>query len=299
MKNIILFGLLFTALVSQASCSKLEGYEAGNGGDESQETIFRARDAALTRLALVRQCGLTEAGQKNSRVVRFYEEHLSALIEDVKTSPYQWSKDDQDSCAWTLRSAKSPIRFSYSGCRGIAPESAETLLIHESAHHFGVDDETFATEIANAATLVNESECEPNEESIRFLNPARTFKRTAELRNVAVLSDVMCFEYSQVNWKYSKIGDPEFMSNGNYWVVAYINSKWIASAFEWIQPNVPCINLDELMGTDRNIFKTWWPEPGELVGFMISTPSRSYVPGSTDERSNIVWVRWPKTSRER
>ena len=38
---------------------------------------------------------------------------------------------------------------------------------------------------------------------------------------------------------------------------------------------------------------TWQPKPGELVGYMVTTPARSYPEFRTlDERSNIILVPW-------
>jgi hypothetical protein len=38
---------------------------------------------------------------------------------------------------------------------------------------------------------------------------------------------------------------------------------------------------------------TWVPKPGELVGYMMTTPARNWPDISTlDERSNIVVLPW-------
>ena len=43
----------------------------------------------------------------------------------------------------------------------------------------------------------------------------------------------------------------------------------------------------------NNAMRTWVPKPGELVGYMISTPARNYsVHRTIDNRTNVVVQGW-------
>ncbi|TWW09922.1 hypothetical protein E3A20_09490 [Planctomyces bekefii] len=84
----------------------------------------------------------------------------AALAGDVAASEHQWSLDAATTCAATdIPTASdgnlpkaSAIRFSYPACsnRDYSLSDAGSLLVHESMHHFGIDDEMFADEVALA-----------------------------------------------------------------------------------------------------------------------------------------------------
>ena len=94
------------------------------------------------------------------------------------------------------------------------------------------------------------------------------------------------------------LGDPNTQVEGNQWYFANINGQWYAGAGEWLRPGQTCKSgqYTEQIGPDGTWggpMDTWQPKPGELVGYMVTTPARSYPEFRTlDERSNIILVPW-------
>jgi hypothetical protein len=84
----------------------------------------------------------------------------------------------------------------------------------------------------------------------------------------------------------------------NQWYFARINGQWYGGAGEWLRPNQICkegqksedIGKD---GTWGGPMDTWIPKRGDLVGYMISTPARTWPKQITiDQRSNVVVQPW-------
>jgi hypothetical protein len=94
------------------------------------------------------------------------------------------------------------------------------------------------------------------------------------------------------------LGDPSTQVEGNQWYFANINGQWYAGAGEWLRPGQTCKSgqYTEQIGPDGSWggpMDTWQPKPGELVGYMVTTPARAWPDFRTlDERSNIVLVPW-------
>ncbi|MEO7191649.1 MAG: hypothetical protein ABI051_11400 [Vicinamibacterales bacterium] len=82
------------------------------------------------------------------------------------------------------------------------------------------------------------------------------------------------------------------------WYFARINGQWYAGAGEWLRPNQICKDgqKSEDIGKDGTWggpMDTWIPKRGELVGYLISTPARSWPSQTTiDQRSNVVVRPW-------
>jgi hypothetical protein len=93
-------------------------------------------------------------------------------------------------------------------------------------------------------------------------------------------------------------GDPNTQVEGNQWYMAFINGVWYAGAGEYLRPSQVCKagQYTEAIGPDGTWggpMDTWQPKPGELVGYMISTPARNYPDSKTvDERSPVVLQPW-------
>ncbi|HUL75008.1 MAG TPA: hypothetical protein VLT86_17985 [Vicinamibacterales bacterium] len=94
------------------------------------------------------------------------------------------------------------------------------------------------------------------------------------------------------------LGDPNTQVEGNQWYFANINGQWYAGAGEWLRPGQICKSgqYTEQIGPDGSWggpMDTWQPKPGELVGYMVTTPARSWPDFRTlDERSNVVVQPW-------
>lgn len=70
--------------------------------------------------------------------------------EDILQSPHYWTVDSQPTCAFTASTSKQGIYFSYPTYLNSSnsKEKAMFILAHESAHHLGISDETFADRVA-------------------------------------------------------------------------------------------------------------------------------------------------------
>ena len=74
--------------------------------------------------------------------------------------------------------------------------------------------------------------------------------------------------------------------------------RWGTGAGEWLRPGQTCKGgqYTEQIGPDGTWdgpMDTWQPKPGDLVGYMVTTPARAYPDFRTlDERSNILLQPW-------
>jgi len=88
---------------------------------------------------------------------------------------------------------------------------------------------------------------------------------------------------------------------GNQWVFANINGRWIGGAADYYRPGQACkglnaesIGRDAFYQTPNSPAYSWQPKSGEIFAVMASTPARAWPTFKTyDERSNIVFIRWP------
>jgi hypothetical protein len=106
--------------------------------------------------------------------------------------------------------------------------------------------------------------------------------------------------------KWPLVGEAE----GNPWVIAFVNGKWWAATYEWLTKG----QVSKLGGKERDEetkqetgrwkidtigphtkkepLRTWFPKPGELVGFCVSTLARDSRRSPSNERTGIVWAKW-------
>lgn len=153
----VISGLAITATLS--GCGALfsdrngqggTGDGVNNGGDPVRlltvQGKFLAPDMVRTYEAQ------TEALPLGPSVDGWIGEHRDALADDIVETPHVWSGRSQVHCAETARTLAAPIQFSFDECRVAIPylEQATRLLIHESTHHLGVEDEEFAEQVAIA-----------------------------------------------------------------------------------------------------------------------------------------------------
>jgi len=82
---------------------------------------------------------------------------------------------------------------------------------------------------------------------------------------------------------------------GNPWVFVNRGGQWYGSTYEWLRPGQTekQVTAD---GIGENIkvepLASWTPQPGEPVGFMVSTPARDDS-RTVNERTNVVMTTWP------
>jgi hypothetical protein len=99
-------------------------------------------------------------------------------------------------------------------------------------------------------------------------------------------------------WPAVAFVEPGAEIEANQWYFARINGQWYGGAGEWVRPGQICKTgqMSSSIGPDGTWggpMDTWVPKPGELVGYMMTTPARNWPDISTlDERSNIVVLPW-------
>jgi hypothetical protein len=108
----------------------------------------------------------------------------------------------------------------------------------------------------------------------------------------------LCLEHTaQGKWpRLNFLGDP---ANGyveaSQIIMANIGGQWYAGAADWLRPGNACAHVPSNIGPAKfpaePPLSGWIPSPGEMVGFMVTTPSRLGQQG-TAERSNVVLYQW-------
>jgi hypothetical protein len=109
----------------------------------------------------------------------------------------------------------------------------------------------------------------------------------------------MCISFATtVEWpNIPFFGDPDVPVWANQWYFANIGGKWYGGPGEYLRADRGFCKSGQHtneIGPDGgwiSPMREWAPKPGELVGFMMSTPARSGM-RSTDQRSNIVIQPW-------
>lgn len=131
------------------------GDSVGNGGDAIIAVFNDARLLALKNLERVDQCNLEQV-TPNPNVIKFILAHKKQLIEDVKKSRHVWANSNpENTCGMTKQKRNSDIVLFIHNCKNEMEDknSAVWTLVHESVHHFGVGDEPFADDVAEAVEL--------------------------------------------------------------------------------------------------------------------------------------------------
>ncbi|MCX6123248.1 MAG: hypothetical protein NTV34_00630 [Proteobacteria bacterium] len=143
---------------------------------------------------------------QDSDVKAFISSKGEALINDILGSKHVWSEGAQSNCAMTDLSLLSPIRLSMPTCRDDVKFTADAakLLIHESVHHLGIEDEDFANRVALNAYELHKSKIPPTlsvecnltykltadgaETRLKFLEPLQPNKEFIALRREVQVS---------------------------------------------------------------------------------------------------------------
>lgn len=134
--------------------------------------------------------------------------------------------------------------------------------------------------------------------TVRWLHAdVRDWTISSEVTDVTLPGDGrdLCIFHTQAG-KWPVYLDGGVQGEGNPWVFANIGGQWYGATFEWLRPGQQCkpVITRENIGphTKQPPLSSWVPQPGELVGFMMSTPARSAL-RTSNERSNVVLVPWP------
>jgi hypothetical protein len=117
---------------------------------------------------------------------------------------------------------------------------------------------------------------------------------TSQLTDVRIGAEKITLEHTRSGrWPTLKTESGEI--EGNPWVFVNRGGQWYGATYEWLRKGQVTKNIsgDELGAyTKKEPLTSWTPQPGELVGFMVSTPARTGE-STVNERSNVVTVRWP------
>ena len=113
----------------------------------------------------------------------------------------------------------------------------------------------------------------------------------------------ICIEFTTTE-TWPSIGyfeDPSVPIYANQWYFANINGQWYGGPAEYLRSDRPSFcktgQATDHIGPDGSWtgpMANWAPRPGELVGFMMSTPARAGM-RSNNQRSNIVVKPWVDT----
>ena len=135
-----------TVIVAPPTKEQQEGGDtAGNGGDAIIAVFRDARDMALLNLEKIDRCNLEKVTQK-SEVIDFLITNKIKFIEDVKKSKHKWSTDNSPDGKCGRTKPGHPITLYIPNCKIEMEDThrAAWLLVHESVHHFKIEDEEFA-----------------------------------------------------------------------------------------------------------------------------------------------------------
>ena len=121
----------------------------GNAGDPLRLLFTAAREHAAFVTNRVHPDAFPSSTPDN--VKKWILENKEKLAGDILASSHNWVDSAEVTCAHTLREPSAAINLSFPTCRSSiqSREQAATLLIHESVHHFDIDDEEFADAVAN------------------------------------------------------------------------------------------------------------------------------------------------------
>lgn len=150
------------AILLSCLCIQAYGGTEGHGGDPLRQLFDDARTYAADRVQQAKPCAFNVDVRPD--IVSWIMNHKIELATDIRTSPHYWVTDPQSTCAFTQTQPNFPITFSFEACRPSIHDVNDAIFIlaHESSHHFGVTDETFADEVGRAiARLGQNSACNP------------------------------------------------------------------------------------------------------------------------------------------
>jgi hypothetical protein len=141
-----IIGILLCLLSFQMPA--LAGTE-GHGGDEIRLLFEDGRVDAFQRIPQIKRCSLPAS--TSPQVVDWILKNKNLLATDIFKSQHVWITDQQSTCAFTQVKPEFDVTLSFQTCENVkTKEIAGRLLTHESVHHLGVADESFADAVAFA-----------------------------------------------------------------------------------------------------------------------------------------------------
>jgi hypothetical protein len=126
------------------------GHDASgsHGGDTIKLIFSKARLQAVNWVSKFDKKYLTDTW--DGKAIEWLDKNKERLAEDIALSKHTWVEEETAMCAKTQTESKASIQLSVTTCKkdNSKPEDAAQILIHESTHHLGVDNEEFADLIA-------------------------------------------------------------------------------------------------------------------------------------------------------
>lgn len=147
MKKTALVVLIFSVMAAEA----FGGWRFGNGGDGMRVAFVKAREHAAHITSRLNPRALQRI--TDAEVRDWLAQNHLALSADILASEHKWYMERKPTCGWTNDpSDPSVIHLSFERCQETIRnfEEAGQLLIHESTHHLGVQNESLADRIAVA-----------------------------------------------------------------------------------------------------------------------------------------------------
>jgi len=144
------FYLLLAGTLMAISNVKADPNGIGNGGDPLRNTYQQAQTAAAQMVTEIRPCSFRSDVPASIR--EWILTNQAAYTQDILRTQQKWVVDLQGTCAYTAPVAGANVYLSYSECRDSTRsiEDAVFTLLHESVHHFGIQNEGFADAVARA-----------------------------------------------------------------------------------------------------------------------------------------------------
>lgn len=153
--KVILKIVLFLMMASSLKSFAMTGTES-HGGDPIRVMFDEARGYAIDRILNAKACSFSVNTPVN--IVNWIMQHQKELANDVQNSPHTWTMEKQHTCGLTQLMSMAPISFSFDACRAGVRDinDAIQLIVHESTHHFGIANETFADSVGVAIADIGE-----------------------------------------------------------------------------------------------------------------------------------------------
>lgn len=123
---------------------------------------------------------------------------------------------------------------------------------------------------------------------------ASTWKVTSQLTGVKIDSDSITLDHTK-SGKWPVYNFNGTAVEGNPWVFVNRGGTWYAATYEWLRPGqtekgVTAADIGKNIKVEP--LASWRPQPGEQVGFMVSTIARN-GDRTANERTNVVMTTWP------
>lgn len=117
---------------------------------------------------------------------------------------------------------------------------------------------------------------------------------TSKITDVRIDADSISISHSK-SGQWPALDYNGVAVEGNPWVFVNRGGKWYAATYEWLRPGQTEKRVSARdIGANIKVepLASWQPRPGELVGFMVSTPARDGN-RTSNERTNVVLTAWP------